>query len=86
MGVLTRNGACNDHATLRQQAMQHAGVAVALAPDTPARCWQVQYPGIDPMEVIFAPKATRVEVAALYPGAKIEPLPEIERGPNDGES
>ena len=41
------------------------------------------YPGSDPMEVIFAPEATRADVAALYPGARIEPLPEVERGPHD---
>jgi len=45
-----------------------------------ARRWQVSYPGIDPMEVIFAPEATHAEVAALYPGARVEPMPEIGRG------
>ncbi len=40
----------------------------------PARCWQVRYPGLEPMEVIFCPEATRAEVAALYPGAVIVPI------------
>ena len=56
-----------------------ATVAVAI-PTTPeittARCWQVQYPGLDRVEVIFAPEASPAEVAAIYPGASIEPLPD----------
>ena len=50
------------------------------ANDEAARRWQVCFPGIDPMEVIFAPEATHAEVAALYPGARVEPMPEIGRG------
>jgi len=51
------------------------------ANDEAARRWQVCFPGIDPMEVIFAPEATRAEVATLYPGARIAVLPDdTERG------
>ena len=46
------------------------------ANDEPARRWQVCFPGIDPMEVIFAPEATRAEVATLYPGARLDALPD----------
>jgi len=57
-------------------------IASRLAPanDEAARRWQVCYPGIDPMEVIFAPEAKRADVAALYPGARIAPMLEIETG------
>lgn len=54
-----------------------ATVAVATsANDEAARRWQVRYPGVGPMEVIFAPEATHAEVAALYPGARIDALPD----------
>ena len=46
------------------------------ANDEAARRWQVCFPGIDPMEVIFAPEATRAEVATLYPGARLDALPD----------
>ena len=46
------------------------------ANDEAARRWQVCFPGIDPMEVIFAPEATRAEVATLYPGAILDALPD----------
>ena len=49
--------------------------AEAANSDT-ARRWQVHFPNIEPVEVIFAPEATRAEVAAIYPGASIETLPD----------
>ena len=59
---------------------QAIGTRQAPANDEAARRWQVCYPGGDLMEVIFVPEATRGDVAALYPGALIEPMPAIERG------
>ena len=59
-----------------------ATVAVANSPTletATAQRWQVRFPGGDPMEVLFTPVATRTEVAAIYPGAMIEPLPEPPR-------
>ena len=44
-----------------------------------ARSWLVRFPNCNPMEVIFAPEATRAEVEAIYRGARIEPLPEAIR-------
>lgn len=46
--------------------------AVAANDDT-ARRWLVCFPNLDPMEVLFTPDATRAEVAAIYPRARIEP-------------
>lgn len=39
-GVLARNDACNDRATLAQQPLQRGRSAVALDQDR-ARCWRV---------------------------------------------
>jgi hypothetical protein len=61
-----------------------ATVAVASPPTAgtaAARHWRVGYPGLDPMEVIFTPDATPTEVAAVYRGAEIKPLPEPHRQP-----
>ena len=44
-------------------------------PDAPVRCWKIHFPNLDLVEVIFAPGATRAEVAGRYPSARIEPLP-----------
>lgn len=41
-----------------------------------ARCWRVRFPHLEPVEVIFAPSATRAQVLAIYPGARVEPLPD----------
>jgi len=40
----------------------------------PVRRWSVAFPDLDPVEVVFTPEATRAEVAAIYPGARIEAL------------
>lgn len=40
------------------------------------RRWRVTTPAGAAMEVLFTPDATVMEVAELYPGATIEPLPE----------
>jgi len=44
-----------------------------------ARRWRVCFPTRDPLEVTFAPEATRAQVADLYPGARLEPMPETSR-------
>jgi hypothetical protein len=54
------------------------GEAVAL--NETARRWQVHFPKANPIEVMFAPEATRAEVASIYPGAVIEPLSEPPTG------
>jgi len=46
------------------------------ANDDAARRWQIALTDTAPMEVIFIPEVTRAEVAAIYPGARIEPLPD----------
>ena len=56
------------------------GIVVALQeaandPGVAHRRWWIHFPDREPLEVIFAPETTRTEVAALYPGARIEPLP-----------
>jgi hypothetical protein len=48
-------------------------------PDGPSRRWRITSRMGPAMEVLFTPDATRVEVAALYPGATIEPLPDPPR-------
>ena len=48
----------------------------SVQPDRAARRWQVHFPNLDPMEVLFSPAAKRAEVEAMYPGAIIEPLPD----------
>lgn len=40
------------------------------------RRWQVLYNQTEPFEVICHPGATRMEIAALYPGAQLEPIPD----------
>ena len=62
-----------DRALPRPQPLSGA----EAANDEAARRWQVCYPGGDPMEVIFAPEATRAEVAAIYLGARVELLPDL---------
>jgi hypothetical protein len=41
-----------------------------------ARQWRVGYPDLPMITVIFVPPATRAEVAEVYPGASIEPIPD----------
>ena len=64
-----------EDAPRRQQPQSRA----EAANDEAARHWHVRYPGLDPMEVIFTPEATRAEVATLYPGARIDALTDPQR-------
>jgi hypothetical protein len=43
-------------------------------PDAPVRQWRISYPDAPAMDVLFTPPVTADEVAAIYPGAMIEPL------------
>lgn len=61
---------------LARSALAAAPAAPAWRPDVPARRWQIRIAGRDPMEVMITPGATHAEVAAIYPGARIEPLPD----------
>jgi hypothetical protein len=60
-----------------------ARAAIAKSPAETAtgatRHWRVRFSKLNPMEVFFAPAATREEVAALYPGAAVEPMPEADQ-------
>jgi len=47
-----------------------------VANDDRARRWGVRYRGVAPMEVLFSLPAAQAEVSAIYPGARVEPLPE----------
>ena len=60
---------------LARSALPAAPATPTSRPDAPVRCWKIHFPNLDLVEVIFAPDATRTEVAARYPGAQIEPLP-----------
>ena len=60
---------------LARSALPAPPATPTLRPDAPVRCWKIHFPNLDLVEVIFAPDATRAEVAARYPGAQIEPLP-----------
>ena len=55
-----------------------ATVAVANSPtvETATGRWRVHYPDRPSVEVLFAPAASHSDVAALYPGGKVEPLAE----------
>lgn len=70
------------HATLTGAATDdvrkhlHRRSITEAANDEATRRWRVYFPNLDPVEVLFAPAATRANVAAFYPGARIEPLPE----------
>lgn len=46
------------------------------ANDVPIREWRITYPNGAAMDVLFHPPATRADVAAIYPGASLEPLPD----------
>lgn len=69
----------NDEAEIR------AGDGTAEAASA-ARRWRVCLPNRDPVEVIFAPEATRAQVADLYPVARIEPMPEPSRAATPAEA
>jgi hypothetical protein len=44
-----------------------------------ARLWRIRYPNVATMDVLFTPEAMAEEVSAVYPGAAIEPIPEIRK-------
>lgn len=46
------------------------------ANDAPCRHWRIAYANGAAMLVVFHPAAAQSEVAELYPGASIEPLPD----------
>ena len=61
--------------------------SVPASKDARAQRWQVRYPGVGPMEVLFTPPATQREVSAIYPGAEIDVLPEsIRQDPSPSEA
>ena len=45
-------------------------------PDVARYRWRVTLPGGSPFEVCALPELTRAEMAALYPGTTLEPLPD----------
>ena len=55
-----------------------ASIAVANSPQLEtARRWQIEFPNLDPVEIIFAPALTFAEAIAACPGAVAAiPLPE----------
>lgn len=55
--------------TLADPSASHADAATV-------RCWRIRYPNGAAMDVMFHPPATRADVAAIYPGARLEPLPD----------
>lgn len=70
----------NDAAPEREALAGLAELALAkpaeVVAEAPRRHWQVLFPNRPAMEVLFTPDATRAEVAALYRGARVEPLAE----------
>lgn len=61
---------------LREDADREWAANLTSDEGAPTRCWQVQYPSLAAMELLFCPEASRAEVEALYPGAEIERLTE----------
>ena len=59
--------------------LARAAAAIPATRESPtpyhARQWRIGYPNGAAMDVLFTPSATQPEVAELYPGASIEPLP-----------
>jgi hypothetical protein len=60
--------------------LARAAAAIPATRESPAaykaRQWRIAYPNGAAMDVLFTPAATRAEVAELYPGASIQPLPD----------
>jgi hypothetical protein len=80
-GVLARNDARNERSRSNTRANRplqrpRSAVAVRYTKTTRAWCWQVSLSRLSgSMEGDSShPEATRAEVAALYPGANIEPI------------
>ncbi len=65
---------CNRGATAG--AAKGVRVLRPITSNAPAIRWGVAYPNGAGMEVLFTPAATQADVAELYPGASIEPLPD----------
>ena len=76
-GKLRATGKLTDAARTLIRTHKPGILAELIAADDAAvRQWRVGYPNGAAMLVLFTPAATRAEVADLYPGASIEPLPD----------
>ena len=89
--TLIRKGALTDFATATPATFATeqgtagasvARVATAAVANLPSketasvRQWRICYPNVRGMDVLFTPAATRAQVADLYLGAAIEPIPD----------
>lgn len=63
---------------LARAALPHPSLQVT---SEPVRQWRISYPNASAITVLFTPAATRADVAAIYPGATIEPIPNAAKLP-----